>query len=195
MIVVPGTASVRHTMIITSMPIAVMTTGSETKILTSRHIGRRTSKAISRVTTAVHGNAGNRLVLRGAGGRSHCRKRETQFSTASLVSYRRRLLPDLASIGCRTNHWLIFFAAESLSESRHVGKRADYSVLGNGMGIALNHKPLRLRADLIAAPLTPGDKELLVRGETITGGSRMLLLCLLEGKECDLRPGQVTNAL
>src|SRR5690348_1153731 len=98
MIAVLDTASVQRTTTTTSTPIAVMTTGSETKILTSRHIGRRTSKAISRVTTAVHGNAGNRLVLRGAGGRSHCRKRETQFSTASLFSYRRLLLPDLASI-------------------------------------------------------------------------------------------------
>src|SRR5690242_8569214 len=74
MIAVLDTASVQRTTTTTSTPIAVMTTGSETKILTSRHIGRRTSKAISRVTTVVHGNAGNRLVLRGAGGRSHAEK-------------------------------------------------------------------------------------------------------------------------
>src|SRR5450755_2443747 len=63
------------------------------------------------------------------------------------------------------------------------------------MWIALNHRSRELRADGIAAKLTPGDEELLVRREPFDGGKRRVaLLRDLKGAIGDLRTRQISDA-
>src|SRR5579871_935945 len=62
------------------------------------------------------------------------------------------------------------------------------------MWIALHHGPLRFRTNLIATPLSPGDKELLLRSVAIDGWFRMCLRRFLEGKISDFCAGKVADA-
>src|SRR5215469_12981303 len=83
------------------------------------------------------------------------------------------LLPDGTPIRRRTHHGGIILTAECLLELRQVRERSDHSILANGVRIALDHGPLRLRTNLVAAPLSPGDKELLLRGEAVNSRLRV----------------------
>jgi phosphoglycolate phosphatase-like HAD superfamily hydrolase len=61
--------------------------------------------------------------------------------------------------------------------------------------VALDHLARELRTLLVAAELSPGDEELLVRGEAVDVGRRRLLLRLLERKVRNLRARQVADRL
>src|SRR5690348_5740619 len=63
------------------------------------------------------------------------------------------------------------------------------------MRIALHHLALRLGTHLVAAELSPGDEELLIRRVAVNGRLRLLLLRLLECEICDLYAPQVANRL
>src|SRR6266853_5892347 len=62
------------------------------------------------------------------------------------------------------------------------------------MRIALHHLALQLGSDLIAAPLSPGDEELLLGRETLDGRTRVLPLRLVERQIRDLGARQVGDA-
>ncbi len=55
-------------------------------------------------------------------------------------------------------------------------------ILADRMRIALHHGALRFRTNLIATPLSPGNKELLLRSVAVDGWFRMCLRRFLEGK-------------
>src|SRR5579862_8652562 len=62
------------------------------------------------------------------------------------------------------------------------------------MRIALHHGSLRFRTNLISTPLSPGNKELLLRSVAIDGWFRMCLRRFLEGKISDFCAGKVADA-
>ena len=78
-------------------------------------------------------------------------------------------LPHLAAIGRGPDHAVTGLAAECLAESGQVRKRAVDAELGNRVRIALDHLALRFGASFIAAPLAPGQEELLVGREAVDG--------------------------
>src|SRR6185503_10597742 len=84
--------------------------------------------------------------------------------------------PDLAPFPGGTDHRRRRRAGERLLELAQVGERADHAVLADGVGVGLHHQSLRLRPDLVAAELAPGDEELLVGREAVDGGRRWLAL-------------------
>ena len=111
-----------------------------------------------------------------------------------MLDKRSNNLPNRAAISFWTDHWGTIFAAKRLLEFRQVRKRANHAILADGMRVTLDHGALRFRTNLITAPLSPGNKELLLRRVTINGGLRVGLLSFLESQESDLGPGKVTNA-
>src|SRR6478672_7936552 len=105
-----------------------------------------------------------------------------------------RSLPDGAAISFWTDHGRAIFAAECLLEFRQVRERANHTILTDWVRIALHHSALRFRTNLITAPLSPGNKELLLWRVTVNGGLRVGLLGFLESQESNLCAGKVANA-
>src|SRR6478672_518228 len=103
-------------------------------------------------------------------------------------------LPNRAAISFWTDHWGTIFAAKCLLEFRQVRKRPDYAILADGVRVTLDHGALRFRTNLITAPLSPGNKELLLRRVTVNGGLRVGLLGFFESQESDLGAGKIANA-
>src|ERR1700761_4140426 len=62
------------------------------------------------------------------------------------------------------------------------------------MRVTLDHGALRFRTNFITAPLSPGNKKLLLRRVTVNGGLWVGLLGFFESQESDLGPGEFTNA-
>src|ERR1700682_2489721 len=63
------------------------------------------------------------------------------------------------------------------------------------MWIALNHRPLRFGTCLVSAPLSPGNKKLLIGSKAIERGRRRFaLLRFLERQGRDLGSGHVADA-
>src|SRR5579871_6411873 len=79
-------------------------------------------------------------------------------------------LPHLASFICRPDHRRIILAAKSALEFCHVRERADHAILGDRVGIGFHHQTLLLRPNFVAAELSPGDEELLLRCEAVEVG-------------------------
>ena len=78
--------------------------------------------------------------------------------------------------------------------SGRLEKRANHTILADGMRVTLDHGALRFRTNLITAPLSPGNKELLLWRVTVDGGLRVFLLGFFESQESDLGAGKVANA-
>src|SRR5262249_10304953 len=131
--------------------------------------------------------------LAGSGVKKPAKRKRRSLGCVSSC-FRKQDLPDLAPV-LRPHHSLAGFAAKSLAELRQVGERANHSIFCHRVRIALNHYALRFRTRFVAAPLSPGDKELLVGRESVNGGCRMLLLRLLEGQIGNLGPCKIANAL
>src|ERR1051326_9149729 len=79
-------------------------------------------------------------------------------------------LPNSAAVSFRMDHCGTVFAAECLLEFRQVRERTNHAILADWVRIALHHGALRFRTNLITAPLSPGNKELLLRRITVDGG-------------------------
>src|SRR6478672_10601291 len=62
------------------------------------------------------------------------------------------------------------------------------------MWVTLDHGALRFRTNLITAPLSPGNKELLLWRVTVNGGLRVGLLGFFESQESDVGAGKIANA-
>src|SRR6266496_3011823 len=104
-------------------------------------------------------------------------------------------LPNFTSFLRRPHHRRSFLAAERIRKFRQVREWPDHPEFCDRMRIALYHLPLRLRADLVATDLAPGDEKLLVGGKAIESGCRVLLFRFLKGKVGDLGPRKVSYAL
>jgi hypothetical protein len=61
--------------------------------------------------------------------------------------------------------------------------------------IALDHEPLRLGPDGVAARLSPGDEELLLGREAVDGLRRVHLARLVESAPGDARTGEIADRL
>src|SRR5579864_1173885 len=116
------------------------------------------------------------------------------YERRAANSIRPRFLPNRAAVRFRTNHCGTTFATERLLKFRQVGKRPNHAILADGMRVALDHGSLRFRTDLITAPLSPGNKELLLWRVTIDGRLRVGLLSFLESEKSDLDAGEVADA-
>src|SRR5450432_2512925 len=85
-------------------------------------------------------------------------------------------LPDLAAFLALPHHRRVGLALECCLESRQVRQRTVHAVLRDRVRIALDHGALGFGADLVAAPLTPGDEELLLGCKAVNGRFRRLAL-------------------
>src|SRR4051812_35531382 len=101
--------------------------------------------------------------------RLHSHPCRSLFSSSDRVGINTRSSPHLALLRRRTHHRRVSFTCERLLELRQVTQRSDHAILRNRMRVALHHQALRLRTYLIAAELSPGDKELLFGCEAIDG--------------------------
>src|SRR5271155_2269866 len=124
-------------------------------------------------------------------------RRPWSFQSGFSVDWRLFiLLPYLASFPFRPHHGGIGLAAPHFLKFRQVRERADHAILCDGMRIGLHHQALRLDADRIAAELSPGNKELLLRSEAVDiRRTRFPLKRLLIGKKSDFGTAQVSDAL
>src|SRR5436305_2592201 len=117
------------------------------------------------------------------------------FCSKNAHRARMAALPDRAAICFRPDHRGSIFAAERLLEFWRIRERPNDSILADGMRVALDHGALRFRTNLISAPLSPGNKELLLWRITVDGRLRVFFFGLLESEKSDLCAGEVADAL
>src|ERR671925_1109496 len=85
-------------------------------------------------------------------------------------------LPDFALLFRRTHHGVAGLAVEGFLEFGKIRERPVHAIFADGVRIGQHHLPLRLRTHLVAARLSPGDEELLLRSEAFALGAAILHL-------------------